>query len=73
VADRRDLEDKPRRAANLHLEPDLNEGVVLNIAPLHELVPWKEAKSYRKELLEGKYERSAVAKQLRAKGLVKQQ
>ena len=67
----RDFEDKLRRAANLHLEPDLNDGVVLNIAPLHELVPWKEAKNYWEELLEGKYEWSSIGKQLRQKGLVK--
>jgi PIN domain nuclease of toxin-antitoxin system len=66
-----DFEDKLRRVANLHLEPDLNDGVVLNIAPLHELVPWKEARKYWDELLEGKYEWSAIGKQLRAKGLVK--
>jgi hypothetical protein len=67
----RDFEDKLRRAANLHFEPDLNDGVVLNIAPLHELVPWKEAKNYWDELLEGKYEWSSIGKQLRQKGLVK--
>lgn len=67
----RDFEDKLRRAANLHLEPDLNDGVVLNIAPLHELVPWKEAKNYWQELLDGKYEWSSIGKQLRQKGLVK--
>ncbi len=66
-----DFEDKLRRVANLRLEPDLNDGVVLNIAPLHELVPWKEAKEYWEELLDGKYEWSAIGKQLRAKGLVK--
>ena len=66
-----DFEDKLRRAANLHLEPDLNDGVVLNIAPLHELVPWKEAKSYWDELLEGKYEWSSIGKQLREKWMVR--
>ena len=69
--DVKDFEDKLRRAANLHLEPDLNDGVVLNIAPLHELVPWKKAKEYWEELLEGKYEWSSIGKQLRQNGLVK--
>jgi hypothetical protein len=71
VSELRDFEDKLRRAANLHLVPDLNDGVVLNIAPLWELVPWKEAKSHWEELLEGKYEWSSISKQLRQKGLVK--
>ena len=71
ISELRDFEDKLRRAANLHLDPDLNDGVVLNIAPLHELVPWKEAKSYWNELIAGEYEWSSIGKQLREKGLVK--
>jgi len=71
LSELRDFEDKLRRAANLHLEPALNDGVVLNIAPLHELVPWKEAKKSWEELLAGKYEWSSIGKQLRQKGLVK--
>jgi len=71
LSELRDFEDKLRRAANLHLEPDLNDGVVLNIAPLHELVPWKDAKSYWEKLLKGEYEWSSIGKQLRQKGLVK--
>ncbi len=71
LSELRDFEDKLRRAADLHLEPDLNDGVVLNIAPLHELVPWKEAKNYWEELLAGQYEWSSIGKQLRQKGLVK--
>jgi hypothetical protein len=71
LSELRDFEDKLRRAASLYLEPDLNDGVVLNIAPLHELVPWKEAKKYWDELMDGKYEWSSIGKQLREKGLVK--
>jgi hypothetical protein len=70
LSELQDFEEKLRRAANLHIVPDLNDGVVLNIAPLWELVPWKEAKSYWEELLEGKYEWSSIGKQLRQKGLV---
>jgi hypothetical protein len=63
------VEDKLRRAANLRL--DLNDGVVLNIAPLRDLVPGKEAKSYWDDLMDGKYEWSSIGKQLREKGLVR--
>ena len=70
LSELRDFEDKLRRAANLHLDPDLNDGVVLNIAPLRELVPWKEAKSYWDDLMDGKYEWSSIGKQLREKGIV---
>ncbi|MBA2713957.1 MAG: hypothetical protein H0U55_10465 [Rubrobacteraceae bacterium] len=70
LSDLREFRDRLARAANLGLEPDLNDGVVLNIAPLHELVPWKEAASKWKDLLSGKYEWSSIGKQLRAKGVV---
>ncbi len=71
LSELRDFEDKLRRAANLYLQPDLHDGVVLNIAPLWELVPWKEAKKYWDELIKGQYEWSSISKQLRQKGLVK--
>ncbi len=66
-----EFRDRLRRAADLNLVPDLNDGVVLNIAPLWELVPWSEAKSYWNDLLAGKYEWSSIGKQLREKGIVK--
>lgn len=64
VSELRDFADKLRRVADLHLEPDLNDGVILNIAPLWELVPWKEAKKYWEALQEGKYDWSHIAYQL---------
>lgn len=78
----KDFAEKLERAAKLNFgnpekldsavvyDPDLNDGVVLTIAPLWELVPWKEAKNYWEELLEGKYEWSSMSKLLRRKGLV---
>jgi hypothetical protein len=46
--------------------------VVLNIAPLHELTPWKEAKKYWAELLKGQYAWSTMSQRLKAKGIVRQ-
>ena len=45
--------------------------VVLNIAPLLELIPWKVVKEYWNELIEGKYEWSSIGMQLREKGITK--
>ena len=72
LADLHDFHDRLERAAKFYLTPDLNDGVLLNIAPLWELVPWKEAKSSWEQLLAGKYGWSSIGKQLREKGLVKE-
>jgi len=70
VGELADFKEKLERAASLFLEPDLDDGVVLTIAPLHELVPWKEAEAYWEELLEGKYEWSSIGKQMREKRML---
>lgn len=70
LADLREFRVRLARAANLDLAPDLNDGVVLNIAPLHETVPWKEANTRWEELISGKHEWSHVGRHLRRRGLV---
>ena len=51
--------------ALLNLPPDLNDGVLISIAPLWELVPWKEAQTTWDKLVAGDYEWSTMAKQMR--------
>lgn len=60
------------RVALLQLKPDLNDGVLLNIAPLCDLIPWKEPAKAWRELLSGKYEWSSIGGQLCSRGLVSQ-
>jgi hypothetical protein len=47
------------------LEPDPNDGVLLSIAPLHEIVPWKEAAAAHKALRAGQYGWSTMAKKMK--------
>ena len=65
-----DFRDKLKRVTYLNLDPDLNDGVILNIAPLWELVPWKEPKKYWDELLAGKYDWSTISMQLKERGMI---
>ncbi len=71
ISELHDFVEKLERAANLNLIPEHDDGVVLTIAPLRELVPWNEPKNYWDELIEGKYEWSSIGKQLAEKGLIK--
>ena len=50
------------RVAGTGWEPDLDDGIVLNAAPLASLFPaWKDAEKFRKELKAGKHEWATVA------------
>lgn len=55
--------DEADRIANLGWEPDLDDGAVLNAAPLALLFPaWKDAAKYRQELQQDKHTWSTVSK-----------
>jgi hypothetical protein len=60
------------RVADLGVTVDHDDGVLLSIAPLHNLVPWAPAKAAWNELMAGKYGWSSIGRQLRAKGLVRE-
>jgi hypothetical protein len=66
-----DFREKLEKAAALNLEPDRDDGVVLNMAPHHELVPWKEPEKYWEELRKGRYEWSSMSRSLRKRGIMK--
>ena len=45
--------------------PDIDDGVILNMAPLHKLIPsWSEPSKFYKKLKEGDFEWSSVSKAL---------
>lgn len=66
-----EFRDRLDKAALLNIPPDPNDGVVISIAPLRELVPWKEAQKTWDELVSGKYPWSTMARQMRERGLLK--
>ncbi|MDI9549421.1 MAG: hypothetical protein QM346_17655 [Chloroflexota bacterium] len=59
------------KVAAMKLPPDLNDGVIISIAPLHALTPWNEAQKMWAQLATGAYEWSAMAQQMRRRGFVK--
>ena len=70
VAELREFHQKLVAVVQRGYELDLDDGVVLAMAPLPELTPWKEPAKYWKELLAGKYEWSRTSQQLHRLGLV---
>jgi hypothetical protein len=62
AAIRRVLEQKNERGETVGWAPEIDDGVILNLAPLRELMPsWKEPEKFWQELEEGKYDWSHTA------------
>jgi hypothetical protein len=59
---RRVLEKKNQRGETVGWTQEIDDGVILNLAPLHELMPtWKEPEKFWKALQEGEYDWSRTA------------
>ena len=46
----------------LGYRPNIDDGVILSMAPFYKLIPWKEPKRYYKELQQGKYKWSQISR-----------
>jgi hypothetical protein len=61
IDDLLDFQKKVRATLERGYDPDIDDGVILNIAPVHELIPWSEPKKYREELEKGRYDWAHLA------------
>jgi hypothetical protein len=43
-------------------KPDIDDSVILNMAPLYKLIPWKEPEKYYKNLQRGEYKWAHIGK-----------
>ncbi len=64
VSELNEFREKLSAAAHLGLAPDLNDGVLLNIAPLHALMPWRETRRVWEDIQAGKYPWSTIGKRV---------
>ena len=67
-----DFRNRLDAVALRNLPPDLNDGVLISIAPLWQLVPWKESQQTWEKLVAGQYPWSTMARQMRERGLVRE-
>jgi hypothetical protein len=70
IADVAAFRDRLDKVALLNLIPDLNDGVLISMAPLQPLTPWNEPARMWRELCAGNYAWSTMSQQMAAAGLV---
>ncbi len=56
------------RITDLNVVPDLDDGVILNLATCHQITPWMESKELWNDLVAGKHSWSKISQNLRAEG-----
>jgi hypothetical protein len=56
-----EFKEELEKVAEMGYDPDFDDGVVLNMAPLHAVIPWKEPAKYWRELQSGKYDWAHIA------------
>ena len=61
VVELKEFRDTMEKIALSGYDPDFDDGVILNMAPLHEVIPWKEPAKYWKELQAGEYDWAHIA------------
>lgn len=61
IDDLLDFQKKVRATLERGYDPDIDDGVILNMAPVHELIPWSEPKKYWEELEKGRYDWAHLA------------
>lgn len=57
-----DFKEKVNEAIDSGYRPYIDDGVILNMAPLYKLIPWKEPEKFYMQLKEGKYGWSNIFK-----------
>lgn len=61
IDDLLDFQKKVWTALERGYDPDIDDGVILNMAPLHELIPWAEPKKYWEEIEKDRYDWAHLA------------
>lgn len=69
ISELTDFRNELERVARWQLTPDFNDGAIISIAPLRNLVPWKEAAKMWDELTHGKYAWSTMSQRMHQRGL----
>ena len=57
----KNFKEKIEKIAKRGYDPDFDDGVILNMAPLHEVIQLKEPKAYWEDLEKGKYDWAHIA------------